>query len=1549
LKELIPAWMCAVFDPRHEISMAATEALRSTIPAAKHADTINFVRLGILEYVESHLTTLFDAQGALLNKEPSAEEDSETFGRIVATNVQLLTHMVETLSVEEFAKLTSKFSDLMDLHIWRLQKALDPKIRAELYSLMAALLRHTAFIGPHLEATSKIILASISDANPKAQAKAWGAVISLFSQKTIFAAPWFNLKKLFLPSLLQSIKSTDATEATYHALLPLLSTLPVEQFSQFFNDALFSELWKALKHETTIHAVIGTYFDCLIYVIVKLQPEMQQTLLDTHFLPIFAGFFTYAKEIAPNITHAMALFISRLEAKRDIQRSLVSTIWSKLENLTKQHFLLGSEPALAEESKNQIEASNFSEKLGKFMVQLEVTRAETKQTNHFEGFINFFTLLLAPTLQHLYDKGLMDQISCISSLGAIWRSIDSLTMVQERKKAEAAEFLVSHPNAPSFITDLVSSPLKSSLRTSTDNSEWQYLLKGLIQQWDMISIQNFMSHEVHDPSFWQCPELNQLALDLATFDNLSLSPEHDAKKICILPFLIKFLPQEVLDQLAPLLTKSTATEYMHWTIPFIENITASIAALCEAHTDSATDLTMLLNSLFSWALAPCNSLKHSLRALLHDNSMQALDVALPALAKSRENLNFDMLVFLVRDHISTMMKSAEESSKHEFCVKTMSNVVGRISNSLIQIPAFRRTGLDLLARLMLTEDEWVFVTTALKSQRKSDVFAHNPLGESDEACSQSRSTVLESAAALLSYSIHALSRFDQLEAIASSELIEGEENVKNFAVDVSQFTSDQCDMRIISEISHLMVCDFILSSSPSVTRDTSASQTLKTISRALSEFLRIRAFPSILLLTPSGIFQLVNHVISTYASSSLAAIQVEMIFNFLSNSSLYDAAKTKIFETLWKEVFSVNAKRAALLSSFKLQKWTLYLQKSEVVKNTISKYLSDLYQLKPSMDGSLPPVSSNFGLQFLTLSVLLPAEPTVADKRKVFEIYTFASKSAFSILDEETISVEGTTFLVGLIHFMVKVILNSQFDWKLSEANYAVLFDLTQKIVLKSKPTTPLELNAIGYNAMMLLDALAEHMFSEVKVTNADWADFINDTIGPLCQAWTNLSRTAGQWPESYLRRWARVMRLTTSHSVLRLEGTAISQLNDIIRFSTDLRTQCSTYLMALSVIKDHNANTYTKTVSSSAHHHSPSSESSSSLSDVKDDILDSKVIPDNLQQILLDVTAGYLEPLHVDEIDLESSDDAHMYLVSASVCASTLLGWRLTLEHLNSRDEKEKNDVSSWIRQSGLLSLLVPLLCHLVDLERPPSISSDVLLVHYLQSTAYGDLKTDLLDISKEISIVNQTIQGLALYLLRDLFELVPVLMRSWWQHSDSELRAEIEIFASKFISPQLVSKELSRVSGWKPENPLLAEDFSVKATSIGEVIASYRKDEVELSLTLKLASSHPLKPVTVSMNHKAVSEALWRKWLLSMRSLLLTRDGSLLDAVLLWRDYLDQHFEGVECCPICYAIFHISNYSLPDLACKTCKNKFHKACLYKWFNTSHHIECPLCKTPFN
>ena len=48
--------------------------------------------------------------------------------------------------------------------------------------------------------------------------------------------------------------------------------------------------------------------------------------------------------------------------------------------------------------------------------------------------------------------------------------------------------------------------------------------------------------------------------------------------------------------------------------------------------------------------------------------------------------------------------------------------------------------------------------------------------------------------------------------------------------------------------------------------------------------------------------------------------------------------------------------------------------------------------------------------------------------------------------------------------------------------------------------------------------------------------------------------------------------------------------------------------------------------------------------------------------------------------------------------------------------------------------------------------------------------------------------------------------------------------------------------------------------------------------------------------------------------------QNGSIVDAVRLWKRNVDKTFEGVEECSICYAVVHDSNYQLPKTVRPPC-----------------------------
>ncbi|TKY56562.1 E3 ubiquitin-protein ligase listerin [Spatholobus suberectus] len=176
-------------------------------------------------------------------------------------------------------------------------------------------------------------------------------------------------------------------------------------------------------------------------------------------------------------------------------------------------------------------------------------------------------------------------------------------------------------------------------------------------------------------------------------------------------------------------------------------------------------------------------------------------------------------------------------------------------------------------------------------------------------------------------------------------------------------------------------------------------------------------------------------------------------------------------------------------------------------------------------------------------------------------------------------------------------------------------------------------------------------------------------------------------------------------------------------------------------------------------------------------------------------------------------------------------------------------------------------------------------------------------------------------------MLQVLPAYVRGWFSDlRDRNTSAVIESFTRTCCSPPLIANELSQI---KKAN-FRDENFSVSVSkSANEIVATYTKDETGMDLVIRLPASYPLRPVDVDCTRSlGISETKQRKWLMSMMLFVRNQNGALAEAIGIWKRNFDKEFEGVEECPICYSVIHTTNHSLPRLACKTCKHKFH-SCL--------------------
>ncbi|KAJ2559778.1 hypothetical protein EV175_000163 [Coemansia sp. RSA 1933] len=203
-----------------------------------------------------------------------------------------------------------------------------------------------------------------------------------------------------------------------------------------------------------------------------------------------------------------------------------------------------------------------------------------------------------------------------------------------------------------------------------------------------------------------------------------------------------------------------------------------------------------------------------------------------------------------------------------------------------------------------------------------------------------------------------------------------------------------------------------------------------------------------------------------------------------------------------------------------------------------------------------------------------------------------------------------------------------------------------------------------------------------------------------------------------------------------------------------------------------------------------------------------------------------------------------------------------------------------------------------------------------------------------------------------------LPSTMRSWWAGLPQAQRAtsaQIEQFVTRHVSPLVVQRELARIKHATEEEGggVLAQtldeydDASVRVGA-SQVTLQYVVDDSTLEMAVRLPAAYPLAPPLVeSVRRVAVSEKRWRAWLVATQALLARNRHA--DAVCVQLvGNVGAHFAGVEDCAICYSAVGSLDNSLPNRQCRTCKNKFHRMCLFKWFSTSSQSTCPLCRNLF-
>ncbi|XP_032432483.1 E3 ubiquitin-protein ligase listerin [Xiphophorus hellerii] len=295
---------------------------------------------------------------------------------------------------------------------------------------------------------------------------------------------------------------------------------------------------------------------------------------------------------------------------------------------------------------------------------------------------------------------------------------------------------------------------------------------------------------------------------------------------------------------------------------------------------------------------------------------------------------------------------------------------------------------------------------------------------------------------------------------------------------------------------------------------------------------------------------------------------------------------------------------------------------------------------------------------------------------------------------------------------------------------------------------------------------------------------------------------------------------------------------------------------------------------------------------------------------------------------------------VEYSCILAYLLAWKLLLTFFKSSPSHLRAHYAQYLKRSCSLNKL---LLHLFKLMPENPICPG-------QGTETKESKTFfteslLLTVDKNVG-VEWELPHLACSVYYSTVQDLPAMVRLWWNSQEKRVSSAVEKFTSKYVSPVLSAQEISLVH----DSTQMFDSMTVKARSAArEVIATYSVDDIYIELVIQLPQNYPLGSITVESGRRVgVAVQQWRNWMLQLSTYLTHQNGSIMEGLALWKNNVDKRFEGIEDCMICFSVIHGSNYSLPKKACRTCKKKFHSACLYKWFTSSNKSTCPLCRETF-
>ncbi|RCI09883.1 hypothetical protein L249_3874 [Ophiocordyceps polyrhachis-furcata BCC 54312] len=314
----------------------------------------------------------------------------------------------------------------------------------------------------------------------------------------------------------------------------------------------------------------------------------------------------------------------------------------------------------------------------------------------------------------------------------------------------------------------------------------------------------------------------------------------------------------------------------------------------------------------------------------------------------------------------------------------------------------------------------------------------------------------------------------------------------------------------------------------------------------------------------------------------------------------------------------------------------------------------------------------------------------------------------------------------------------------------------------------------------------------------------------------------------------------------------------------------------------------------------------------------------------------------------LEKFSDEALALFPLSI-RCYLLSWKLLFDELSTPSFKIWNDLTEHLKTGNFVKPLLDFLFDVLGHSAGHPLN--------LNKEKIDPAKLCNYDVEEAgLTAPEKSMHWLLAHLYYLLLLYAPVLFRAWYLDCRSkQTKTVVELWTTKYISPLIVDDALDKVQTWADSREASSsssgdKELVVKVSKAArEVTAGYEVDESQAAIVIKLPADYPIRGVTVSgLRRVAVSERLWQSWIMTTQGIISFFNGSIIDGLQIFKRNMEGALRGQSECAICCSLIS-SDQRMPDKRCSTCKNLFHRTCLYRWFHTSNQNTCPLCRNPID